>query len=92
MANLNSPRIDDGTPLRAVELTADEADAYIKAKRWPAPYGDDQQIDYAAHTAECADSYDYDDKPGQGSGVILWPLAVLLVAAICGGIVSLVRS
>jgi hypothetical protein len=80
--NLNTPRIDSGTP-----LTADEADAAIKSMRRPLPFEQDlPPIDYSLHTSECAD---YSDMPGQGAGVILWPLAVLLVAAICGAVVVL---
>jgi hypothetical protein len=84
--NLNAPRLDVGTP-----LTADEADAQIKAMRRPLPFeGSLPQIDYSQHTSECAD--DYGDEPGVGAGVILWPIAVLLVAAICGVLVVLARS
>lgn len=80
--NLNAPRIDSGTP-----LTADEADARIKAMRRPLPFEQSlPPIDYSLHTSECAD---YADLPGQGAGVILWPVAVLLLAAICGAVVVL---
>jgi hypothetical protein len=41
------------------EISTEEGDAIIRAS-WPARR---QDIDYAAHTAECADCDDYDEPP-----------------------------
>jgi hypothetical protein len=81
--NLNAPRLDVGTP-----LTADEADAHIKAMRRPLPFEATlPQIDYTTHTSECADCDDYDGPP-----MPVWAgwLSVAIMLASSAAMVSLI--
>lgn len=63
-------------------ITTEEADALIRAS-WPARRAD---IDYAAHTAECADCDDYEEPP-----MPVWAgwLVVAIMLASAGAMVAL---
>jgi hypothetical protein len=82
--NLNTPRIDDGRKLRAVELTAHEADAHIKTLRRPLPFEDSiPVIDYTKHTSECANTGDdLDAARGIVAGVVLSVIVGALLVAL----------